>query len=197
MFDPALDDAFFASPPQAQGRGPRPILRFFSDPVEQSGLSAEQGRPVFKDVDMVGITNPGSRDEIVVSAEKKAKTDEYIAWAYAKWKKTQEQVVDGTPVETVPFLSKAVVLELKAINIHSLENLAEAPEPAIQRMMGLRELKKKAQAYLAAAKDTAILSKMQHELNQRDQTIAAMKAQMDQMSARFDEMQKQAGGPNG
>jgi uncharacterized coiled-coil protein SlyX len=146
---------------------------------------------------MVGITNPGSRDEVVVSAEKKAKTDEYIAWAYAKWKKTQEQVVDGTPVETVPFLSKAVVLELKAINIHSLESLADAPEPAIQRMMGLRELKKKAQAYMAAAKDTAILSKMQHELNQRDQTIASMKAQMDQMSARFDEMQKQAGGANG
>lgn len=196
MFDPALDDAFFA-PPQQQGRGPRPILRFFTEPVEQTGKTAEEGRPVYKDVDMVGITNPGSRDEVVLVAEKKAKTDDYVAWAYNKWKKTQEQVVDGTPVETVPFLGKAVVLELKAINIHTLEQLAEAPEPAIQRMMGLRELKKKAVAYIGAAKDSQIVTKMAHELAQRDNEIASLKASMEQMSKRFDEMQKQAGGSNG
>ena len=196
MFDPALDDAFFA-PPQQQGRGPRPILRFYVDPVEQVGLSASEGRAVYKDVDMVGITNPGSRDEVCVNAAKKAATDEYIAWAYAKWKKTQEQVVDGTPVETVPFLSKAVVLELKAINIHTLEALSEAPEPAIQRMMGLRELKKKAVAYIDAAKDSQIVTKMAHELAQRDNEIASLKASMEQMSKRFDEMQRQAGGSNG
>jgi hypothetical protein len=190
MFDPT-DDQFFMPSPQNTGRGPRPILRFYIEPVEQTALSAQEGRPVYKDVDMVGITNPGSRDEHVVNAEKKAKTDEYIAWAYKKWKATQEQVVDGTPVETVPFLGKAVVLELKAINIHTLEQLALAPEPALQRMMGLRDLKKKAEAYMAAAKDSAVVTKMQHELSQRDHEIAALKASMAQMSARFDEMQKE------
>jgi hypothetical protein len=190
MFDPS-DDAFFSSPPQQQGRGPRPILRFFTEPVEQTYLSAAEGRPVFKDVHYVGITNPGSRDEVVLVAEKKAKANEYIAWAFKKWLATQEQVVDGTPVETVPFLSKAVVLELKAINIHTLESLAEAPEPALQRMMGLRDLKKKAAAYMEAAKDSAVVTKMQHELSQRDNEIASLKASMAQMSARFDEMQKE------
>lgn len=190
MFDPT-DDGFFDPAPMNNGRGPRPLLRFYTEPVEQTALSAQEGRPVYKDVDYVGITNPGSRDEVVLVAEKKAKTDEYVAWAYKKWKATQEQVVDGTPVETVPFLGKAVVLELKAINIHTLEQLALAPEPALQRMMGLRDLKKKAEAYIAAAKDSALVSKMQHELNQRDNEIAAMKAQIAQMSARFDEMQKE------
>lgn len=190
MFDPT-EDGFFDPAPQNNSRGPRPMLRFYTEPVEQTALSAQEGRPVYKDVDYVGITNPGSRDEIVLVAEKKAKTDEYVAWAYKKWKATQEQVVDGTPVETVPFLGKAVVLELKAINIHTLEQLALAPEPALQRMMGLRDLKKKAEAYIAAAKDSALVTKMQHELNQRDNEIAAMKAQIAQMSARFDEMQKE------
>jgi hypothetical protein len=190
MFDPS-DDQFFMPSPQNTGRGPRPILRFYTEPVEQTALSAEQGRPVYKDVDYVGITNPGSRDEHVAVAEKKAKTDEYIAWAYKKWKVTQEQVVDGTPVETVPFLGKAQVMELKAINIHSLEQLATASEPALQRMMGLRDLKKKAEAYMAAAKDSAIVTKMQHELSQRDAEIASLKASMTQMSTRFDEMQKE------
>lgn len=190
MFDPS-DDEFFMPAPQNNGRSPRPVLRFYTEPVEQTALSAQEGRPVYKDVDYVGITNPGSRDEIVLVASKKAATDEYIAWAYKKWKATQEQVVDGTPVETVPFLSKAVVMELKAINIHTLEHLASAPEPALQRMMGLRDLKKKAEAFIAAAKDTAVVSKMQHELSQRDAEIASLKASMAQMSARFDEMQKE------
>lgn len=190
MLDPT-EDEFFMPAPQNNGRGPRPVLRFYTEPVEQTALSAQEGRPVYKDVDYVGITNPGSRDEIVLVAEKKAKNDEYIAWAYKKWKATQEQVVDGTPVETVPFLGKAQVMELKAINIHTLEQLAGASEPALQRMMGLRDLKKKADAYMAAAKDTAIVTKMQHELSQRDNEIASLKAAMAQMSARFDEMQKE------
>lgn len=188
MSDP-LDSEFFASapPPNAQ-RGPRPLLRFFSEPVELPGKSAEEGRPVYVERDFVGITNPGSRDEVVRRAEDKAKEDEFIAWAYGKWKKTKEQPVDGTPLDTVPFLNKAQVLELKAIAIHSLETLATAPETAIQRMMGLRELKKKAQAYLEAAKDTAMVTRLQSELSQRDREIDLMKKQMAEMSARFDEM---------
>lgn len=188
MSDP-LDSSFFdAGPPQQ--RGPRPLLRFFSEPVELPGKSAEAGRPVFEERDFVGITNPGSRDEVVRRAADKAKEDEFIAWAYKKWLTTREQVTDGTPLETVPFLNKAQVAELKAIAIHSLENLATAPEPAIARMMGLRDLKKKAEAYLAAAKDTAIVTRLQGELEQRDVTISMLQKQMTEMNARFEELSR-------
>ena len=191
MSDP-LDTAFFdAAPPQA--RGPRPLLRFFSEPVELPGKSAEEGRPVFVARDFVGITNPGSRDEVIRRAEDKAKEDEFVAWAYAKWKKTQQQPTDGTPIETIPFISKAMALELKAINIHSLETLATAPETAIQRMMGLRDLKKKAQAFMEAAKDTALVTKLQGELSARDRQIEMMQKQMAEMSARFDAMAAKQG----
>ena len=188
MFDPAEDDFFFSAPPTQQGRGPRPILRFFTEAALLPGKSDEAGRPVYEERDYVGITNPGSRDEVVRFAKDKAKEDEYVAWAYKKWKATQEQVVDGTPVETVPFLNKAQVAELKAINVHTLEALAELPDTAKQRMMGAGDLQKKAQAYMQAAKDSAVVTRLQSELNQRDRTIEQMKAQMDIMSKRFDEM---------
>lgn len=187
MYDPALDGTFFNAPPPQQ-RGPRPHLRFFSEPVELPGKSAEAGRPVFEERDFVGITNPGSRDEVIRRAEDKAKEDDFIGWAYRKWKSTQQQPVDGTPLETVPFLSKSQVLELKGLAIHSLENLAEAPEPAMQRMMGLRDLKKKAAAYLESARDTAVVTRLQGELAKRDQEIERMQKQMAEMSARFDAM---------
>ncbi|HLO79214.1 MAG TPA: hypothetical protein VK196_22375 [Magnetospirillum sp.] len=191
MFDPT-DTAFF-DPTPPQQRGPRPHLRFWVDTVPLPGKSAEEGRPVYKQVDMVTVTNPGSRDEVPLIAADKAKRDEYVAWAYRKWKATQEQPVDGTPLETVPFLNQAQVLELKGIGIHTLENLEHAPETAIQRMMGLRELKKKAAAYTAAAKDTALVTKLASELEQRDQTIELMKAQMEQMNARFEELSRKVG----
>lgn len=189
MSDPYADD-FFSPTAPPQMKGPRPHLRFWTEPILHEGKSAEEGRPVYIEVDMVGITNPGSRDEVVRKAVDKAKDGEFYAWAYKKWKSTQEQPVSGTPVETVPFLNKAQVLELKAINIHTLETLAEAPETAIQRMMGLRELQKKAKAYMEAAKDTAIVTKLQGELDQRDRELDRLKEQMSQMSARFDEMAK-------
>lgn len=191
--DPTMDAAFFDAAPPNRQNGPRPMLRFFSEPVELPGKSAEEGRPVYIERDFVGITNPGSRDEVVRRAEDKAKEDEFIAWAYRKWKATREQVTDGTPLETVPFLNKAQVAELKGLAIHSLETLAAAPDTAVQRMMGLRELKKKAQAYLDAAKDSAVVTKLQGELEKRDQEIELLKAQMKQMSARFDEAMAKQG----
>lgn len=187
-FDPSDSEFFAPAPPQQ--RGPRPMLRFFSEPVELPGKSEQEGRPVYIERDFVGITNPGSRDEVVRRAEDKAKEDEFIAWAYKKWKATQEQVVDGTPIETVPFLNKAQVLELKALAIHTLENLALAPDTAMQRMMGLRDLKKKAEAYMEAAKDSAVVTRMQSELDKRDRTIEMMKKQMEDMNARFEELQR-------
>lgn len=188
MFDPTSDSFFDQAPPPSSQRGPRPLLRFFTEPVHLPGKSAEEGRPVYVDRDFVGITNPGSRDEVVRKAEDKAREDEYVAWAYKKWKATQQQVVDGTPLEVVPWLTKGEVMELKGIAVHTLEALAEVPDTAMQRMMGLRDLSKKAKTYIAAAKDTAMVTKLQHELSLRDHELEMLKRQMADMSARFDAM---------
>lgn len=191
MSNDPLDSEFFFDAAPGERKGPRPLLRFYTEAVELPGKSAEEGRPVYEDRDFVGITNPGSRDEVVRLAKDKAKQDDYVAWAYRKWLTTKEQPVDGTPIETVPFVSKSLALELKGINIHTLEALSEAPETAMQRMMGLRDLQKKAKVYLEAAKDTAVLSKMQHELEARDRQIGIMQKQIEEMNARFVEALKE------
>jgi chaperonin cofactor prefoldin len=43
-------------------------------------------------------------------------------------------------------------------------------------------------AYLAAAKDSAVVTKMQSELEQRDAKIAMMEKQMAEINARFEDM---------
>jgi hypothetical protein len=188
--DPS-SDAFFSGPPG--GRGPRPNLRFFTEPKELPGKSLEAGRPIYEERHFVGITNPGSRDEFIVQADVKAAQDEFVAWAFKKWLSTQEQVVDGTPLETVPFLNKAQVMELRALNIHTLESLATLPDTAKQRFMGSIELSKKAKAYLDSAKDTALVTKLQSELDKRDRDMDAMKKQMAEANARFEALSKKVG----
>lgn len=191
MNDP-LDPSFFDAPPPDR-RGPRPRLRFETEAVELPGKSLEAGRPIYEERDYVYITTPGSRDEVKRLAKDKAKEDEFISWAYNKWLATKQEVQDGTPLETVPFLSKSQIMELKAISIGSLETLAEAPEPALQRMMGLRDLKKRAQAYMQQAKDTALVGKLQSELSKRDAEIEMMKEQIKQANARFEALAAKVG----
>lgn len=191
MSNDPLDSEFFFDAAPGERKGPRPLLRFYTEAVELPGKSAEEGRPVYEDRDFVGITNPGSRDEVVRLAKDKAKQDEYVAWAYRRWLTTKEQPIDGTPIETVPFVSKAVAMELKGLNIHTLEALATVSDNVVGRMMGLTDLKKKAGIYIEAAKDTAILSKLTHELEARDRKIADMERQITEMNTRFVEAMKE------
>jgi hypothetical protein len=189
-FDPS-DDSFFGPPPG--GKGPRPHLRFERETRVNEGRSLEEGRPVHDLIDMVYITNPGSRDETPARIKDKVPKDDYITWAYNKWKVTQEQVVDGTPIETVPFLNKAQVQELKALNIHTLETLADLPDTAKQRFMGSIDLSKKAQAYLKSAKDSQLAVKLQAEVDKKDKELALMRKQIADTNARFEALQAKLG----
>jgi hypothetical protein len=189
-FDPS-DDNFFGPPPG--GKGPRPNLRFYTEPVQNEGKTLEAGRPIFEEIDFVVISNPGSRDTFIAKAKAHAQKDEFVAWAYKKWKATQEQVVDGTPLEIIPFLNKAQVQELKALGVHSLETLAELPDTAKQRFMGSIELSKKAKAYLASAKDTALATKLQAEVSKKDKELEYMRKQIAETNARFEALAAKVG----
>lgn len=182
--DPMSSDFF--RQPQVNFSGPKPHLRFYTEAVEHPGKSAQEGRPIFENRDFVAITNPGSRDEVVREAKEKAKQDPYVAHAYKFWKETQEQPSDGTPLEQVPFLNPAQVRELKALNIMSLEALAELPDTAKQRFMGGHDLQRKAKAFLQAAKDSAFATKVQGELDAANQQIAFLKDQIAQINARYE-----------
>jgi hypothetical protein len=189
-FDPS-DDSFFGPPPG--GKGPRPNLRFETVAFVNEGKSLQEGRPIHDLMDMVYITNPGSRDEHPARVKDKIGKDEFIAWAYKKWKVTQEQVVDGTPLETVPFLNKAQVLELKALNVHTLESLSELPDTAKQRFMGSIELSKKAKAYLKSAKDSQLAVKLQAEVDKKDKELDMMRKQIADTNARFEALSAKLG----
>lgn len=157
------------------------LVRFFMDAVQDHAASAEEGRPIFHDRAMVSIIVPGSRDEYIGPATVQYQNRFPRHWAM--FQQQLEQTVDGTPLEEVPFLTVAQVRELKAINCITLEQLAGLSDTALGRGMGLRVLRDKAVALVEAAKDAAPITKLQSQLEERDNRIESL----EQMVAKLEE----------
>lgn len=161
-------------------------LRFHIEAIENKAKSLEAGRPIYDQIEMVGINVPGSKDEVVkkVNDEIKGK----YGPQYAHWKRTQEQPVDGTPLSMVPWLNLAQVKEMQAINIHTLEQLASLSDTAVQKIgMGGVDLRKKALAYMSSAQGNAETQRLitENEILRRD--LKQAQDALTQANARYEQ----------
>lgn len=160
----------------------RLFVEFFRKAVPNPFKSNEAGRPVFDEVDFVRISVPGDRNS---NYESKV-TDEHKQRFAARWERYQaglSQAVSGTPLEQWPQMSVGTVATLKAMNVHTVEQLAEMPDQFAQQIMGNHDLRKKAKLFLEAAAGEAVNNKLQSELEKRDSEIETLKAQMAQLLA--------------
>jgi hypothetical protein len=154
---------------------------FFREAVKNEVKSAEAGRPIFDEVDMIRVITPGSRDVLVTKANQHYKDRFPKHWDL--YQRKQEQIGDGTPLDQVPFLTVGQIAELKALNVMTLEQLAGLADNVAHRFMGFNDMKRKAQQYLEAAKSAAPITKLNEELAKRDAEIEALKQQMAQLIA--------------
>ena len=155
-------------------------VHFYLRAVLNNFKSAQKGRPIFDEQDYIRIIVPGDKNTVIDTKV----TPEYqmrFAAQFEKYKKNQSQAVSGTPLEVWPQMTVGQVAELKAMNVHTVEQLAELPDNLAQRIMGSHDLRRRAQAFLDAAAGDAANSKMAAELAQRDNEIELLKAQMLQM----------------
>jgi len=97
----------------------------------------------------------------------------------------QEQNAVGMPITEWPPITRSQALELKAIKIHSVEQLAELPDSACT-WLGSRELRQKARTWLENVNDHSTESRLQAALDQRDATIEALRLQVADLAARLD-----------
>lgn len=140
-----------------------PYVRFVNQPREDREASLEAGFVVMKDVPVVSITPPGSKDTVVRDvAEWLQQNKDQVnegrmdpAWAdaytraYKSWVETGDVPTEGTHIKNWPLLTPAQVETLTGLKLLTVEGLASAPEDVIGRMgMGGRGLKDKAQKWL-------------------------------------------------
>lgn len=166
----------------------RLAVRFFRKAVRDEPKSMAEGRAIFTETEHIQIMVPGDRDNIIIrpagEGDKRRFHEQYRDW---RENDRAEQVV-GTPLEMWGRLSLSQTEEFRYIGVRTVEQLAELNDAACLRMPGAVELKRKAAAFLAAQADEAPMRKLQAELETRDErisaqdeTIAAMKTQIERL----------------
>ena len=158
--------------------GVRP--RFYLDPVQDELASAREGRPIFREIERVEIFMPGNPYTIPVHNV----TDEHRnRWPreYELFRQGMEQTAFGTPIAEWPILNRAQVMELKSIQLQTVEEVAELSDHACQRAMGLTQLRAKARAYLDDAAASALTEQQGVELEAQRTHIASLERQVEEL----------------
>lgn len=166
------------------------ITPFFKTiPLKNERKTADQGRPIYEDVEVCEIRFAGSRDCYVFPVNQYShweideETGEQRQVTYAErfpkqfqqFRGRQSQTKSGTPLDFVPFLTDSKRSELRALNIYTLEALAELDGQPLKNLgIGGRDLKNKAVDYLATSTHDGIITKQQQQIDELLVRIKAM-----------------------
>jgi hypothetical protein len=177
---PTYDDAANLANQARYAMDSKLYVQFYIRPVMNNFRSSEEGRPIYEEKEYIRIIVPGDSKTTVDCPVDDTFRMRFQA-QYDKFKRGQEQAVDGTPLEMWPQMTVGLCAELKAMNVTTVEQLAGLDDGKAQRIMGSYDLRRKAQAFLDAAKGEAENNKMVAELTKRDDEIALLKQQMAQI----------------
>ena len=155
---------------------------FFMDTVRDTRASLDAGRDIFIERERVRIIIPGMIASVLV----KEVTDEHRErWPeqYRAFKAGHDAVLNGTPLEEWPILNKAMIAELKHLQIRTVEELPGLSDVAVQGIgMGGQMLRDRARGWLDEAQAEAFTSKMVHENDLLRSEVASLKTQVEELS---------------
>lgn len=144
----------------------------------------------FRNVEYVTIKTPGDTKAMPTHKVDDRLRNKY-AGHYRLWRNNLEAAPDGTPLEMWPVLTPAQVLELKANNIFTVEQLSQVSDGAGAKVPMLRTLKNRAEEWLKAkdkadrvdeqARENELLRNSQSLLEQQ---LAAMNEKLEALQMR-------------
>jgi len=162
-------------------------VKFYQRAVENEFKSALEGRPIMEMRDFIIIEVPGDNltviDTFAVDENKKRFP---VQWARYQNEKTDGDV-EGTLLHDWPILNAAIAAELKHFKFYTVEQIALASDAQLNTLgmvagmspLGLRD---KAKAFLSSAKGSALVQQQADELRKRDEELAAIKAQLAELT---------------
>lgn len=149
------------------------MVKFFIHPELSVYQSKERGVPVYNDVEMIEVFQPGEKESV-----KQLVTDFHryrFPKQYEDFKKGVEQIGSGTPLDLLFPSEPGMILTLKSFNIFSIQQLSALNDHAITTLpMGGRQLVERAKTYLSTAKTGADL----HQMETMQKQITELQAQL-------------------
>ena len=165
---------------------------FYKRAVHNAIKSANEGRPIYEDMDYVRIQQPGETTQVVDRPAGQSDKQRWPAqWqAYAAGK---DQVAEGTPLGLLFPRHPSAFAMLQALGIMTVEHLANASATAIAAIgMHGQDYVNYAQKYINGATSGAAFHQMQLELEhaKRDnvrleKTVDDLQRQMHSLNSAF------------
>ncbi len=163
------------------------LVQFHILPMVDDDRSKQEGRPMYRDVDHIRIMQPGNKESVI----DRPVTEMDIArfrQQYDNWKAGNKEILEGTPLEAVPWITRSQVEEMRYFNVRTVEQLADISDSNAQKFMGINVLRKQARTFLEQAKKTAVSTKLQKQLDEKDNKIAALEQAVKELSAKVSSM---------
>lgn len=147
-------------------------------PVLDGEKTKEAGRQVYKDVEFIKVAVPGDRNSLFFQPSEQRHRDQFPQ-AYAAYKNRAHVPVVGTPIEQWAPISRSIALNLRALNIDTVEALAGVHDGHVDKIgSNGRDLRGRAKAWLAEAETGAEAQKLASEKNALNDQIASLQAQI-------------------
>jgi hypothetical protein len=181
---------------QQQGTNPddeKLYVQFYMGAVENVEKTAEEGHPVYDSIPFVKILVPGDRNT-VIDTRAGPEHQRRFPRHWAAFKLNEDQALSGFPLREWPGVSRAQVEEMAHLNVYTVEQLATLPDVYGAKLMGFQNLKRKAETYLAAAKDNAFVEKVAAQNADLKNQLDATQQELARLSAKFDKLQAKAAG---
>jgi hypothetical protein len=152
----------------------------------------EAGHDVYRDCEYVRISIPGDRSTLYFQPATDMDRKRFPK-AYAVFKGSGKEALQGMPIEQWPVVSRSLAMTLRACNIRTVEALAAVHDGHVDKLgFNARELREKARAWLAQAKDGAAATALAAEKKALQDQLAAMQAQLTALSASMTPEQRAA-----
>jgi hypothetical protein len=164
-------------------KGIQPL--FFIESVEDGKATLEAGTLRMVDHEFVRLFTAGDVNSCPVHPVN-AEIRERFAEAYAKWQATRSNDhITGTPLAAWPLAGRGFVMELKALHIRSVEDLASVADTNISRITDGRAWREKAKAWLEGNKDAAAAARYAAKAEQLETDNADLRKQLRDLADRL------------
>lgn len=150
--------------------------QFYKHAELDAHASEKANRKIFVEHVYVRIMAPANRLNIV---ERRATDEDKLRFAnqYTRFLQGQEQLSVGTPLSELAGMGPAQVLELKALKVDTVEQLAGMPDTTVQLLgTGGMELKRRAAAYIARLQSADALLASNQDLQRKVSELQALLA---------------------
>ena len=161
---------------------------FHAVQVRNNFKSDAEKRPIFEERIFIKKLVPGDSTLVVDRPMREQDMEDYpIEWA--RYEQKKEQKVAGTPIDAWMAVSDTQKAEFKSLNIFTIDQFANLPDVAGDKIMGFNDLRSKARAFIMAAQDSQMMDKIRAEM---DKKLEAQEAELVELRAMIN---KKAGRP--